>query len=262
MRFFFQQPENLSQDGTSQANSTDSIKVEPASTNNSDQSPAVAQRPIKQEKDENSCQNSDNSVKTQIREIDSKTGVALVVPSVPCNGDTGKAVHGSVQPPLAPVGPSCSPPALVIQPRSVTPKSDASDQLSATPAATLNGVFLTQSKAVHTLAINSNSTQCGEGEEAQAQAIDLSTVPQSRAPTLTGQTVQLANKVSGTIEAPQNVTITSGLEPKQPNNLPKTITATTIKVPQIPVAKNNNDSATATLNLNFDTEEETDKTTS
>ena len=98
-------------------------------------------------------------------------------------------------------------------------------------------------------------------ETMQAQAMDLSTVAQVRAPQLAGQTVQLSNKISGTIEAPQTVMITSAESP-QHSNLPKTIIATTIKVPQIPVAKNNNDSVTATHNLNVETEDEATKSNS
>ena len=98
-------------------------------------------------------------------------------------------------------------------------------------------------------------------ETLQAQAMDLSTVAQVRAPQLAGQTVQLSNKISGTIEAPQTVMITSA-ESQQQCNLPKTIIATTIKVPQIPVVKNNNDSVTATLNLNVETDDEATKSNS
>ena len=134
------------------------------------------------------------------------------------------------------------------------------------PVATtaINGVLPTHSKAVQALASNVSTNPAlvvkeEKEERPQAQAMDLSTVAQSRVPHLTGQTVQLSNKVSGTIEVPQNVTITSG-EPQQPNNLPKTITATTIKVPQIPVVKNNNDSAT--LNLSVEDGEESNKVNS
>ena len=115
-------------------------------------------------------------------------------------------------------------------------------------------------KAVQPLATNtsnnpSEAVKEERDETLQAQAMDLSTVAQIRAPQLAGQTVQLSNKISGTIEAPQTVTITSA-ESQLHSNLPKTITATTIKVPQIPVAKSNNDSVTATLNLNVENDDE------
>ena len=121
----------------------------------------------------------------------------------------------------------------------------------------INGVLPTHSKAVQALATNVSTSNPSpvvkeENEETlQARAMDLSTVAESRAPHLTGQTVQLSNKVCGTIEAPQNVTITSG-EPQQLNNLPKTVTATTIKVPQIPVAKKNNNDSSTTLNISVE----------
>ena len=124
----------------------------------------------------------------------------------------------------------------------------------------INGVLPTHSKAVQALATNVSTSKPTavvkeENEETpQAQAMDLSTVAQSRVPQLTGQTMQLSNKVCGTIQGPQNVTITSG-ELQQLNNLPKTVTANTIKVPQIPVAKNNNDSST-TLNISVEAGED------
>ena len=214
----------------------------------------------------NSCQNKDASTPAQNQYINSPTVPTLVVPSVSNNGG-GEAVQCPVLPSLATPKPSpSSPPPIVIQPCPGSPTTTIVDHLAnSAPVTTtaINGVLPSHNKAVQPLATNNPSEVVKEvrDETLQAQAMDLSTVAQIRAPQLAGQTVQLSNKISGTIEAPQTVMITSA-ESQPHSNLPKTITATTIKVPQIPVAKNNNDSVTATLNLNVENDDEVTKSSS
>ena len=206
-------------------------------------------------------------------------------------------------PPLAPG----SPPAILIQPRSVSPLvASKPNTLAALPAAATNGTTGLEARSVRappgcpsggttggSPAVARPSTDSGvkteagdreEGEPGPGQAMDLSTTvspaaltgtpgtAHAHARTLTGHTVKLPNQVSGTIEAPQSVTITSVQKPQQQqqqqqqqaqqHNLPKTITATTIKVPLITLSKNNNnDNTAATLNTSNTTESSTEEDT-
>ena len=230
---------------------------------------AAAQLPVKKDTvvGANSCQNKDVSTPAQNQYINSPAVPTLVVPSVSNNG-VGEAMQCPVLPSLATPKPS-SPLPIVIQPCPCSPTSTIVDHLAnSAPVTTtaINDVLPSHNKAVQPLATNtsnnpSEAVKEERDETLQAQAMDLSTVAQIRASQLAGQTVQLSNKISGTIEAPQTVTITSA-ESQLHSNLPKTITATTIKVPRIPVAKNNNDSVTATLNLNVENDDEVTKSSS
>ena len=257
------QPENISQDNTSHGgNDTTGVK-----NGNQPELPTADQLSVKQDivVGANPCQNKDASTPAQNQYINTPTVPTLVVPSVSNNGG-GEAVQCPVLPSLATQKPSpSSPPPIVIQPCPGSPTTTIVDHLgNSAPVTTaaVNGVLPSHNKAVQPLATNtSNPSEVvkEEREETlQAQAMDLSTVAQVRAPQLAGQTVQLSNKISGTIEARQTVMITSA-ESQQRSDLPKTITATTIKVPPIPVAKNNNDSVTATLNLNVEKDDEVTK---